>query len=452
MKFISTRGQTPALGFSDAVATGLAPDGGLFLPETLSDFSGDLKRFAGLGYAELCFEFLRVFATDIPTDTLRAIAAKSYAAFAGPEIAPLRKLGPRVYVLELFHGPTLAFKDFALQLLGNLYEHQCRVRGETINVLGATSGDTGAAAIHGLLGKPGTAIFILYPDGRVSPLQERQMACTDAANVFALAVDGTFDDAQTALKEIFSDQAFRTKHRLSAVNSINLVRVLAQCVYYLHAWLRLPAAERAGVEFVVPTGNFGNVLAGWLLQQMGVPIPGFKVATNQNDILYRFFTTGEYRLGQVAPSLAPSMDIQVASNFERFLYYRVGRDPVRLRAMMDEFKATGRCRLPDWDRGVFRASRCADAEIPGIIGRVHREYGYIVDPHTACAFKELSPDRVSIVLATASPAKFPETIRAAIGIEPVAASLDALKSRPVIKHRLRAEPAAIKRFIAEHAV
>ena len=452
MKFISTRGQTPPLGFSDAVATGLAPDGGLFLPETLPDFSGDLKRFAGLGYADLCFEFLRGFATDIPAATLRAIVAKSYAAFAGPEIAPLKQLGPRVYVLELFHGPTLAFKDFALQLLGNLYEHQCRVRGETINVLGATSGDTGAAAIHGLLGKPGTAIFILYPDGRVSPLQERQMACTGATNVFALAVDGTFDDAQTALKEIFSDQAFRTKHRLSAVNSINLVRVLAQCVYYLYAWLKLPAAERAGVEFVVPTGNFGNVLAGWLLQQMGVLIRGFKVATNQNDILYRFFTTGEYRLGAVAPSLAPSMDIQVASNFERFLYYRVGRDPARLRALMDEFKATGRCRLEDWDRGIFRASRCTDAEIPGIIGRVHRDYGYIVDPHTACAFKELSPDRVSVVLATASPAKFPETIRAAIGIEPVDASLDALKSRPVVKHRLRADPAAIKRFIADHAV
>ena len=218
MKFISTRGQTPPLGFSDAVATGLAPDGGLFLPETLPDFSGDLSRFAGLGYAELCFEFLRVFATDIPAATLRSIVEKSYTAFSHPDIAPLRRLGPSLHVLELFHGPTLAFKDFALQLLGNLYEHQCAVRREAINVLGATSGDTGAAAIHGLLGKPGTAIFILYPDGRVSPLQERQMTCTGADNVYALAVDGSFDDAQTALKELFGDLLGRFEGEIGAAD------------------------------------------------------------------------------------------------------------------------------------------------------------------------------------------------------------------------------------------
>ena len=452
MRYISTRGQTEPLGFSDAVATGLAPDGGLFLPETLPDFSGELGRFEGLGYAELCCEFMRVFATDIPAETLRGLVAASYTGFSHPEIAPLRRLGPRLHVLELFHGPTLAFKDFALQLLGHLYAHQCRERRETINVLGATSGDTGAAAIHGLLGKPGTGIFILYPDGRVSPLQERQMACTGAGNVFALAVDGTFDDAQAALKEIFGDQAFRTKHRLSAVNSINLARVLAQCVYYLHAWLRLPAAERGEAEFVVPTGNFGNVLAGWLLQQMGVPIRGFKVATNQNDILYRLFTTGEYRAGAVRPSLAPSMDIQVASNFERFLYYSLGRDPAKVRAAMAEFKTTGACSFPNFDRGAFSASRCTDAEIPGIIARVHREHGYVVDPHTACAFRAIDPARVSIVLATASPAKFPETIRAAIGVEPTHPSLDALKARPVVRQKIKADAAAIRAFIEAHAV
>ena len=452
MRFISTRGQTPPLGFSDAVATGLAPDGGLFVPETLPNISGELERFAGLGYAELCFEFLRKFATDIPPEALRDIVEKSYRAFSGPEIAPLKKLRPSLYVLELFHGPTLAFKDFALQLLGNLYERQCSLRGESINVLGATSGDTGAAAIHGLLGKPRTAIFILYPDGRVSALQERQMACTGASNVFALAVDGTFDDAQAALKVVFSNQGFRTQHRLSAVNSINLVRVLAQCVYYLYAWLKLPEAERANVEFVVPTGNFGNVLAGWMLGQMGVPIQSFKVATNQNDILYRFFTTGEYRVGAVVPSLAPSMDIQVASNFERFLYFQAGRNPGQLRALMDEFKATGHCRLANWQPGEFTASRCSDAEIPGIIARVHRDFRYVIDPHTACAFKELSPDRTSVVLATASPAKFPETIQAAIGRTPTDPSLDALKSRPIIKHRLKADPDVIIRFISEHAV
>lgn len=452
MRFISTRGQTESLGFSDAVATGLAPDGGLFLPETLPDFSCDLARFEKLSYAELCFEFMRVFATDIPADTLRALIAQSYTGFAHKDIAPLVKLDERTYVLELFHGPTLAFKDFALQLLGNLYGHQCRVRGETINVLGATSGDTGAAAIHGLLGKPGTAIFILYPDGRVSPLQERQMACTAADNVHALAVDGTFDDAQAALKEIFGDQAFRQKHRLSAVNSINLARVLAQCVYYLYAWLRLPAAQRSNVEFVVPTGNFGNVLAGWMLQQMGVPIRGFKVATNQNDILYRMFTTGEYRVGDVAPSLAPSMDIQVSSNFERFIYYTVGRDPRRVREIMATFKTTGAYRFANFDRGSFSASRCTDAEIPEIIRCVHRQYGYVADPHTACAFKELSSDRVNVVLSTASPAKFPDTIKAAIGIEPTHPTLEELKRRPIVKHRIAATPAAIRQFIESRAV
>lgn len=457
MRYISTRGQAPALGFSDAVATGLAPDGGLFLPEQLPDLSGLLPRFESLAYPELCFEFLKVFATDLPVDTLRDLVLRSYTRFDHPDIAPLRALGPGTHVLELFHGPTLAFKDFALQLLGNLYAHQCRVRNETINVLGATSGDTGAAAIHGLLGQPGTAIFILYPDGRVSPLQERQMTCTGAENVFALAVDGTFDDAQGALKELFGDQDFRTRHRLSAVNSINLARILAQCVYYLHAWLRLPAPERGNVEFVVPTGNFGNVLAGWMLQKMGVPIRSFRVATNQNDILYRLFTTGEYRIGEVHPSLAPSMDIQVASNFERFIHFAVGRDPTRVRSVMETFRRTGRYVFEGFDRDTFTASRTTDAEIPGIIQRVYRDYGYVCDPHTACAFKEVGvgpaePGRVQIVLATASPAKFPETIQAAIGLEPTAPSLESLKSKPIVKHRLRADPAAIREFIEQHGV
>lgn len=278
------------------------------------------------------------------------------------------------------------------------------------------------------------------------------MACTGAENVFALAVDGSFDDAQASLKEIFGDQSFRTRHRLSAVNSINLARVLAQCVYYLYAWLRLPASERGNVEFVVPTGNFGNVLAGWLLQQMGVPIRSFKVATNQNDILYRLFTTGEYRLGEVLPSLAPSMDIQVASNFERFIYFAVGRDPARLREVMQTFKTTGAYTFPNFNRETFSASRTSDAEIAAIIARVHRQHGYVCDPHTACGFKELNPDRVSIVLATASPAKFPDTIRAAIGLEPTHPSLELLKSLPIVKHKLSASPAAIRAFVDAHAV
>jgi len=449
MRYISTRGQTEPHSFSDAVAVGLAPDGGLFLPETLPDLSGDLARFATLGYADLCFEFMRIFATDIPAETLQPIVAASYARFSHPQIAPLRSLAPNHQVLELFHGPTLAFKDFGLQLLGNLYAHQCRVRRQSLNVLGATSGDTGAAAIYGLLGRLGIGMFILYPDGRVSPLQERQMACTGDPHVFALALDGSFDDAQAVLKKILGDEAFRNRHRLSAVNSINLARILAQSVYYLHAWLRLPAAERATVEFVVPTGNFGNVLAGWMLRKMGVPIRGFKVATNQNDILYRFFTKGDYQAGPVRPSLAPSMDVQAASNFERFLYYHLDGDPARVRAAM----AAGAAAIgASGHSAEFTASRCTDAEIPGIIQRVHRDFDYIVDPHTACGFQDLDPERTSVVLATASPAKFPNTIRAAIGIEPTHPSLEALKKRPIVKHRLPADPAVIRDFIESHAV
>lgn len=453
MRFISTRGESPALGFSDAVATGLAPDGGLFLPAELPRFSrSELESWAGLPYPELCARFLARFATDIPGDVLRGLVTRSYATFAHPEIAPLVQLDERRFVLELFHGPTLAFKDFALQLLGNLYELQCRLRNEKINVLGATSGDTGSAAIHGLLGKPGTAIFILYPEGRTSPLQERQMACTGAANVHALAVDGTFDDAQAIVKTLFGDTAFRTGHRLSAVNSINLARVLAQCVYYLSAWLRLPPAIRETAEFVVPTGNFGNVLAGWMLQRMGVPIARFRVATNRNDILHRLFTTGEYRVGEVVPSLAPSMDIQVASNFERFLYYLVGEDPARVREVMRTFRETGAFSFGSALQASFASSRCTDAEIVSLIQETHRRWGYVADPHTACGFKDLSEERPSVILATASPAKFPETLRDVLGFEPTHPALEALKSRPLVSHRLPASVAAVRRYVEEHAV
>jgi threonine synthase len=452
MRYVSTRGASPPVGFSDAVAAGLAPDGGLFVPEELPDLSGELAAFEGLSYPDLCTRFLSRFASDIPAGELAEMVARSYQAFDRPEVAPLLGLTPDLHVLELFHGPTLAFKDIALQLLGNLYARQCRVRGESINVLGATSGDTGAAAIHGLMGRGGVAIFILYPDGRVSPLQERQMACTGAANVHALALDGSFDKAQSVLKAIFADSPFRERHRLSAVNSINIARVLAQSVYYLHAWLRLSAAQRRSAIFVVPTGNFGNVLAGWMLQKMGVPIRGFRVATNQNDILHRLFTTGEYRVGEVVPSLAPSMDIQVASNFERFLYYSLGRDGDRVKAVMAEILAKGVYRFPDFDRDTFTSSRCDDGEIHGIIRRVHRDHAYIVDPHTACAFKDLDASRPSVVLATANPAKFPEAIRAAIGIEPRHPSLEALKGLPLVRHKIVADAAAIRGFIETRAV
>jgi threonine synthase len=453
MKFVSTRGQAEEVSFTEAVAVGLASDGGLFLPQKLPNIAPHLAKWEALGFADLAFEFLQLFATDIEPAALRSIVRKTYGTFGHADtLAPLVKLDDKLRVLELFHGPTQAFKDFALQLLGNLYEYQCAQRGQGINVLGATSGDTGAAAIHGLLGKPKTAIFILYPEGRVSPLQERQMTCTGADNVHAIAIDGSFDDAQRVLKEIFADQEFATKQRLSAVNSINLARVLGQCIYYLSAWLRVPAAERANVEFVVPTGNFGNVFAGWLLQRMGVPVRGFKVATNRNDILHRLFTTAEYRSETVQPSLAPSMDIQVASNFERFLYYALDENPIRVKAVMAQIKATGSYRFDVLNKSAFSTSRADDKDISAIIRHVYERYHYVVDPHTACAFKELNPARSSIVLATAHPAKFPEAIQAATGQAVTHPALEALKARPIVKHRLPADAKAIKAFIAERAV
>lgn len=437
------------MGFCDAVATGLAPDGGLLVPERLPDLSADIASWENLGYAAICSAFFRHFATDLPPDTLVQMVEKSYAKFNDPLIAPLRQLDERLFVLELFHGPTLAFKDFALQLLGNLYAEQIRRTGIPIRVLGATSGDTGAAAIHGLLGQPGVQIFILYPDGKVSPLQERQMACTGADNVFAIAIEGSFDDAQTAIKDVFGDLDFRRAHHLSAVNSINLARILAQCVYYAYAWLQLPKPLRNEVHFIVPTGNFGNVLAGWLMHRMGLAVQGFRVATNRNDILYRLFNSGEYSTGAVTPSCAPSMDIQIASNFERFLYFHEGEDPAKVRNIMQSFRATGTHVFNRFERDVFSASRADDVDISRNIARIYRQYGYIADPHTACGFQDLPEEGVRIVLATAHPAKFPDTIVNAIGVHPKHPTLDALATLPLKRSHLQPTPKAIKAFIAQ---
>jgi threonine synthase len=443
MQFISTRGQVPPVDFSTAVAHGLAPDGGLYLPQKLPDLRPHLADWRELRYPELCESFLALFATDIERSELSSIVQRSYQHFDHAEIAPIRKLSDTLSVLELFHGPTLAFKDFALQLLGNFYEAQIARTGRPISVLGATSGDTGAAAIHGLLGKEGVKTFILYPDGRISPLQERQMTCTGADNVFPLAIQGSFDDAQTAMKTVFEDREFADEVGLSAVNSINLARILAQCVYYLFAFFRLPDDLREQTTFVVPTGNFGNVLAGWLLQRMGVPIKGFRVATNRNDILHRLFQTGAYELGNVAPSVAPSMDIQVASNFERFIYYAEGCDPAKVREIMQTFKSSGKYTFENFDPGTFSSSRADDAGIGAIIREVYQRYDYVVDPHTACGFTDL-PEGPSLVLATAHPAKFPDTIREALSIDSTHPSLEALKEKEIVKHALESTPEAIK--------
>ncbi len=450
MKYVSTRGQVPPVSFSTVVEQGLAPDGGLYLPEKLPDLTPYLADWEKLDYVGISEVFLALFATDIDREELSGIVRRSYTKFDVPEIASIKKLSDDRYVLELFHGPTLAFKDFALQLLGNLYEAQITRTDRPISVLGATSGDTGAAAIHGLLGKTGVTTFILYPDGRISSLQERQMTCTGADNVFPIAIKGSFDDAQAAMKTIFEDREFVEDVGLSAVNSINLARILAQCVYYLFAFFRLPAEVREQVVFVVPTGNFGNVLAGWLVQQMGVPIKGFRVATNRNDILHRLFETGIYDLESVAPSLAPSMDIQIASNFERFLYYVVDHDSGKVREIIRTFKDTGKYVFKNFDKKTFSSSHTNDAEIVSTIKRVYDTFGYVIDPHTACGFTPCQGKGPEMVFSTAHPAKFPETIQESIGIESRHSILEALKSRQVVKYHMDPTPEAIKAFMRKH--
>lgn len=452
MKFISTRGQSEPVSFTEAVATGLAPDGGLYLPAELPNLADKLSGWAGLSYPELCVEFLKLFATDMEPATLERIVKNSYKTFTDPQIAPLVELDDHTYVLELFHGPTLAFKDFALQLLGNLYEEQIARTGEPINVLGATSGDTGSAAIYGLLGKKGVRIFILYPEGRVSPLQERQMTTTGATNVYPICINGSFDDAQALVKDAFGNAELKARHRLSAINSINLARILAQCVYYVWAYLRLPEqARERPLRFVVPTGNFGNVLAGWLAKQMGLPIDTFGVATNQNDILYRLFTSGEYKLGPVLPSLAPSMDIQIASNFERYLYYFLGCDAAKVREVMAQFKNEGLCAFEGFVSDDIVASRATDSDIKRLIARVHKDYGYVADPHTACGFAQDAPEETRVILSTAHPAKFPETIADLLGEEPKADALEAIKEIPIVNYPLPATAEALEAFLNQHA-
>jgi threonine synthase len=450
MRFVSTRGQSDPVGFSEAVAQGLAPDGGLYLPESFPDLGTHAAQWENFTYPELCFEFFRLFATDLETDVLRRAIDHSYSTFSHPQIAPIVELNDHCKVMELFHGPTLAFKDFALQLLGNLYELQIERSGQNLTILGATSGDTGAAAISGLLGKRGVTVFILYPKGKVSPLQERQMTCTGASNVFPLAIEGTFDDAQRTVKELFSDLPFREKVGLSAVNSINLARILAQSVYYLYAWLRLGRTDRERTTFVVPTGNFGNVFAGWLLTKMGIAIRGFRVATNQNDVLHRLFNTGEYSLGSVLPSLAPSMDIQVASNFERLLFFILDGDSRRVREVMNRFRQEGRYCFENFAVDGFSSSSVSDLEIPEIIRSVSREFGYLVDPHTACGFKDLRPDEKHLVLSTAHPAKFPEVYEDAGMEKPTSPILQELLGRNPVMYESQVDPSAIRSFIEKN--
>ena len=447
MEFISTRGFSDSVGFTQAVAQGLAPDGGLYLPKSFPDLSANLKKWEGLAYDELCFEFFKLFATDMNPVILKDCVHRAYSGFSVSEVAPIVSLSDQWKVLELFHGPTLAFKDFALQLLGNLYEAQIEREGKPLTILGATSGDTGAAAISGLIGKRGVEVFILYPNGKVSPLQERQMTCTGASNVYPIAIEGTFDDAQRTVKEIFADLSFREEVGLSAVNSINLARILAQSVYYLFAWLRLKPECRTKTTFVVPTGNFGNVFAGWLLTKMGVEISEFRVATNQNDVLHQLFKTGEYALSSVRPSLAPSMDIQVASNFERLLYFILGKDSSRVQEVMISFRKEGRYCFEKFVSSGFSSCSSSDLEIPELIKQIWDEFDYLVDPHTACAFKDLDPKQASMVLATAHPAKFPSVYEQAMMKVPKADELEALLEVEPRNYQVEVDPDSIRSFI-----
>ena len=449
MRYLSTRGRAKPVEFSQAVADGLAPDGGLYLPEKFPDFSSKVAEWTELSYAELCYAFFQNFATDLKDADLKEAIFSAYAGFSHTETAPLIRLNEQWQVLELFHGPTLAFKDFALQLLGNLYELQIKRTGKKLCILGATSGDTGAAAISGLLSKSGVHVFILYPNGKVSPLQERQMTCTGADNIFPIAIEGTFDDAQGTVKDLFGDLSFRESIGLSAVNSINLARILAQSVYYLYAWLKLEPGRRELTTFVVPTGNFGNVFAGWLLTKMGIKVGGFRVATNQNDVLHRLFCSGEYQLDDVSPSLAPSMDIQVASNFERLLFYFLEGNSERVSEVMASFRKDGKYCFEKFSIAGFSSSSTTDKEIPKIIQKVWSEQNYLVDPHTACAFKDLSLDEPAVILATAHPAKFPQVFEDA-GLErPTSPILEGLLNQPIKKHLLDVDPSRIRSFIEQ---
>ncbi len=452
MKFVSTRGGGDPVGFFDAFANGLASDGGLYVPQSLPMLPTDLLIDDVLPYPALAWDFLSLFDTDHDGDHLISLIDRSYGNFSEEMSAPLTQLAHNLFVLELFHGPTLAFKDFGLQLVGNLFEEQIERTGESVNVLGATSGDTGSAAIHGLADKKGVNCFILYPKGRISKLQERQMTCTGAKNIFPIPIEGSFDDAQAIVKELMTDLEFKKKLRLSAVNSINIVRVLAQSVYFVHAFMQLPPEDRDNVRFIVPTGNFGNIFAGWMVHQMGLPVDQFVVATNQNDILHRLFNTGTYGSSDVEPSHAPSMDIQVASNFERFLYYHNRKDPKTTATMMKRLKNKGTLKISGFNSGNFTTTRSSDEDILNNIRRVKEDYNYIVDPHTACGFQEIVPDKTNIVLATAHPAKFPDVIKKAIGETPRDDSLEALKKKTQKRYPVEANAGAVRDFLEKHAL
>jgi len=427
MQFVSTRGQAPVLGFSDAVLAGLASDGGLYVPQTWPQISADeIASFAGKPYADVAYAIISRFVGDeIAPAKLKAILNESYAVFRHPSVTPLVELEPNHFVLELFHGPTLAFKDVAMQFLSRVMDHILLERSLKATIVGATSGDTGSAAIEAFRGRDTTDIFILHPQGRTSVVQRRQMTTVLDPNVHNIAVDGTFDDCQNIVKAMFNNHKFRDRVRLSGVNSINWGRIVAQIVYYFTAAVSLGSAHRK-VSFTVPTGNFGDVFAGYCAKAMGLPIEKLIIATNANDILRRTIDTGRYEMNGVATTISPSMDIQISSNFERLLFESAGRDASAVLRMMDGLKQSGGFAVPDNAlaaiRRDFAAGTAGEAETKATISMTLKAAGYLLDPHTAVgvsvARHQAHGATPMITLGTAHPAKFPAAVHEATGFEP----------------------------------
>ena len=459
MKYVSTRGLAPALGFADVLLAGLARDGGLYVPETWPRLSeATIAGFAGKPYADVAVEVMRPFIDgEIPEDALRRMCREAYAGFRNEAVAPLVKIGADEWVLELFHGPTLAFKDVAMQVLARLMDHVLAERGIRVTIVGATSGDTGGAAIEAFKARDNADVFILFPKGRVSPIQQRQMTTAAAANVHAIAVEGTFDDCQAIVKGLFNNPSFRDSVALTAVNSINWARILAQTVYYFTAAAAL-GAPRAQVSFTVPTGNFGDIFAGYVAKRMGLPIDRLVIATNANDILVRTLDSGRYELRPVTATASPSMDIQVSSNFERLLFEVYGRDGTAVRRLMEDLDK-GRFTLDQTQteaiRKDFAAGRADEAETAATMREVHARTGLLVDPHTAVGLavskRFARPGVPMITLATAHPAKFPAAVSAATGKEPkLPDGLDDLMQRREHFATIGNDRAAVERFIAGH--
>ena len=453
MRYKSTRGGISGLKFSETLLMGLAPDGGLLVPESIPDIQNDLASWKKLSFVELAKEVIGIFADDISKDVLDPIVERAYQDFDHPDVVGLEALD-NIHVLELFHGPTLAFKDIALQLLGGLFTEILGQTKEHLNILGATSGDTGSAAIAAIRGRPNMDIFIMYPDKKVSPLQELQMTTNLDPNVHCIAIKGSFDDCQNLMKSVFGDLAFKKDFRLGAINSVNWARIMAQIVYYGYISLRFPD----GCCFSVPTGNFGNVFAAFIAKRMGFPVDRLIVATNENDILHRFFDRGDYSRGETHFTLSPAMDIQVASNFERYLYYLTDCDSARVGGFMAEFANSGKVSMegPLTDE-PFCSATVKNAEMLDALRTVKQNLGYLLDPHSAVGYvaanrfsKELSLPVVTV--ATAHPAKFPEAMTQA-GVDPVAVhqKLEALKSLPTQREIFAADEALVKNFIKERA-